>query len=85
MAPFFIPILALIASMIILKSKDENDFNSYLIKIFLFGIVLITFTEVCSKYAGINLKINFLLAFSPILLSAIILFYIIKKLEFKND
>ena len=83
--PFFIPILALIASMVILKSKDEHDFNSYLIKIFLFGVVLITFTEVSSKYAGINLKINFLLAFSPILLSAIILFYIIKKLEFKND
>ena len=59
--------------------------NEPVIKIFLFGVVLITFTEVSSKYAGINLKINFLLAFSPILLSAIILFYIIKKLKFKND
>ena len=82
--PFFIPALVLIASLLILKSRNDEGFNNYLLKIFIFGIALIVCAEVSLKYAGISSLINCLLFFSPFIFSIIIFIYIKKKLQFKK-
>ena len=82
MLPLFIPALALIASLIILKSRDEYKFGNYLTKVFLFGVVLIILTEVCIKYIGMNVLINISLVLSPFLCFFAIYFYIIRKLQY---
>tara|TARA_B100000787_G_scaffold27466_1_gene18171 strand:+ start:698 stop:1813 length:1116 start_codon:yes stop_codon:yes gene_type:complete len=84
MLPFFIPTLALVASLLILKTRNNEGFNQYLFKVFIFGIALIICAEVSLKYIGISLLVNYFLLFSPIIIFTLILFYINKKLQFRK-
>ena len=84
MLPFFIPTLALVASLLILRTRNNEGFNRYVSKIFIFGIALIICTEVSLKYVGINLLINYFLLFSPIIFFILIFIYIMKQLKFKK-
>jgi lipopolysaccharide export system permease protein len=84
MLPFFIPTLALVASLLILRTKNNEGFNKYLLKIFIFGITLIICAEVSLKYVGISFLINCFLLFSPIIFFTLILLYFMKQLQFKK-
>jgi len=84
MLPFFIPVLGLVASLLILKSRNDEDFNKYLIKVFILGIALIVSAEVSLKYIGNNIFINYLLVFSPIIIFTFIVVYIKRKLKFNK-
>ena len=78
--PFYIPVLSLICSLLLIKSK-KIYFNKILI--FLYGFLLLIFTELAVRYTGLNQ--NTLLAFLILPFSLLILFYIFLKYKFSKE
>ncbi len=79
-APFFIPLIALIASILILKSKDSSNYSKFRIKVFLYVLSIIIFSEISLKYAGINKLSSLIFLLSPLIIFLINYILIFKKL-----
>ena len=79
-APFFIPLIALIASILILKSKDSSNYSKFRIKVFLYVLSVIIFSEISLKYAGINKFSSLIFLSSPLIIFLINYILIFKKL-----
>jgi lipopolysaccharide export LptBFGC system permease protein LptF len=71
-SPFYIPVFVLISLLIILRSKDQHNYNLYILKIFILGISTIIFSEISVKFIVSDLYKNF-----PIIIMPFILFMII--------
>ena len=66
--PLYLPLLALIACFLILKSKDNSEYTNFKFKLFLTGIVFLIISEVSIRYAGLNNKYNLIFILTPIIL-----------------
>ena len=73
--------LTLIASLIIIKSKDDYEFFKYKIGLFVFGIMTIIISEISIRYASSNILENIYLVSLPILLFFFIYIYFKVKLR----
>ena len=71
--PLYIPLLAIISSFLLIRSKNSSGYSGFKIKIFVFGVILISCSEIFTKFFSYNLNKSFLLMMTPILLS--IFFY----------
>ena len=78
--PFYIPVLSLICSLLLIKSK-KIYFNKFII--FLYSFLLLIFTELAVRYTGLNK--HTLLAFLILPFSLLILFYIFLKYKFSKE
>ena len=81
--PFYLPVLSLIASLIIIKSKDDYKFSKYKFILFIFGVIVILISEISIRYSSANILQNIYLTSLPILLFISIYFYLIKKFDFQ--
>jgi len=81
--PFYLPLLSLIATFIIIKSKDSYNYHKLQFFLFFIGTVIIIISEVSVRYTGIN-NILVLLFFAAIPIIFFIVFYLflISKLKF---
>ena len=79
--PFYLPVLTLIASLIIIKSKDDYKFSKYKIGLFIFGVTTIIISEVSMRYSSSNILENIYLVFLPVLLFFFIYIYFKIKLR----
>ena len=79
--PLFIPVVALIASLLLLKVKKRKSFNK--IGIFTLCFLVLLYAELIIRYTGLNQIINYIFLLSPFLLS--ILTYIFLKIKFSNE
>jgi len=79
--PFYLPVLTLIASLIIIKSKDDYEFFKYKIGLFIFGVITIIISEISIKYSSSNTIENIYLISLPILLFILIYIYFKIKLR----
>ena len=78
--PFYIPIVALICSFLLIKSKNKNIFfnkNS----IFIFSFIILIYSELIIRYTGISKLISLLFLISPLVLIPFIYFLLIFKLS----
>ncbi len=78
--PIYILIVSLISSLIVLRSRDEKNSNSYKMCLFLLGVVFITISEITSssiEYYSYKRNIFILLPFLLIIFSY--LFVLIKS------
>ena len=66
--PLYLPLLALIACFLILKSKDTQEYTNFKFKLFLIGIILLIISEVSVRYAGLNNKSNLIFILMPVIL-----------------
>ena len=66
--PFYLPLFALVACFLILKSKDNSEYTNFKFKLFLIGIVFLIISEVSLRYAGLNNKYNLIFILTPIIL-----------------
>jgi lipopolysaccharide export system permease protein len=66
--PLYLPLLALVACFLILKSKDNSEYTNFKFKLFLTGIVFLIISEVSLRYAGLNNKYNLIFILTPIIL-----------------
>ncbi len=82
--PFYIPIIALICALSLIKSKKIylNKYSS-----FFYSFVLIVFTELAVRYTGLNSLILYVFLILPILLFLSIYFFLIFKFsgELKHE
>ena len=78
--PFYIPLLALIACFLLLKSKNSVGYNNYKFKIFFVGIVFISISEIAIKFFSGNYYKSSLIFMLPFIF--FILFYYIFKNQF---
>ena len=66
--PLYLPLLALVACFLILKSKDNHEYTNLKFKLFLIGIIFLIISEVSIRYAGLNNKYNLIFILIPITL-----------------
>ena len=72
--PIYFPIFILSTLMLVLRSKEEEKFNSYKIIIFLIGVMLIIFSEISVKFLKINLYENIIFLLLPLFIFFILRF-----------
>ena len=71
--PLYIPVLALICSLLLIKTRKKY-FNNFFI--FSYGFMTILFTELAVRYTGINNIILFIFILLPFLLLVTLYFYL---------
>tara|TARA_B100001250_G_scaffold361740_1_gene339977 strand:- start:3217 stop:4347 length:1131 start_codon:yes stop_codon:yes gene_type:complete len=77
--PFYIPVICLIACMLFMNNKFSKFYIIFRGIIFIFGFVVIFFSEIMIKYSGINNIQDLIIFMSPILLFLIIYLFMLKK------
>jgi lipopolysaccharide export system permease protein len=78
--PFYIPVLILIALLIILKSKEDSGHNILKSITYIFGLIIIIFSETTIRFIDDNLLQN--VKFSLIPLFLIIITYLFYSYNF---
>ena len=78
--PFYIPVLALICSLMLIKSKSFY-YNKYLI--FSYNFIVLLFTELAVRYTGINSSARIMFIILPLIL--ILFFYSYLFLKFSKN
>ena len=73
--PFFIPVIALISSLLLIKTKKNIFLNK--ISIFTYSFFTLLYSELIIRYTGLNNLINLFFFLSPIILSIFFYYYLI--------
>ncbi len=81
--PLYIIILSLICSLIILKSKFTKLQNLFKFLLFIFGFVIIIFSELSYKFISSDLQTEFLFIILPIIFIFLFYLYILIKTNFR--
>ena len=76
--PFYIPLLALICGLLLIKSKNSQGFTKYKFKIFATGVVIISMSEISNKFYSLNLIQSLMILLIPFLLF-VLFYYFFKK------
>ena len=79
--PLYNTFLITISLLLILKSKNNQTFNTNKIKIYSLGFISIIFVELSSKFVNTNLIQNIILAMMPIFFLMITYLFILKSLK----
>jgi len=84
--PLYIPLIALISSLLVLRSKDSFNFNIFKNIIFGIGIILIILSEITVKYFSSNMINNVLFLLLPLFLFIIIYsyFFILRERKYNR-
>ena len=77
--PFYIPLLALIGSLLLIKSKNSQGFSNYKFKIFALGVVTISLSEITTKFYSANFNESFLIFIVPFIIFLILYLYLKKQ------
>ena len=64
--PIYIPLIALIASILILRSKNSHKYSIFKVYIFTSGVFFLILSQITLKFAGINSLYNILFLIIPI-------------------
>ena len=79
--PVYIPLLALIASIVILKSKDFWQYSNFKFILFINGFITISISEISIRYVGDNKLNNLIFIILPLLLFFTNYLYLSKNLK----
>ena len=77
--PLYIPLLAIVSALLLIKSKNSSGYSRYKILIFILGVILISFSEILTKFFSYDFNKSFLLMIVPILISTIFYFLFLKQ------
>ena len=81
--PFYIPLLALIGGLLLIKSKNSQGFSRYKFKIFSTGVIIISISEISIKFYSANMYESFFILMTPFILFFLFYLSFIKKLNWK--
>ena len=79
--PIYIPLLALIASIVALKSKDFWQYSNFKFILFMNGFITISISEISIRYVGDNKLNNLIFIILPLLLFFTNYLYLSKNLK----
>jgi len=82
--PLYLPLMALVACFLVLKSKDSHEYTNFKFKLFFIGIVFLIISEMSIRYAGLNNKNNLIFVLMPIILFFLLRQIFNNKLSFKK-
>ncbi len=82
--PLYLPLLLLITTFLILKSKENKHYKKYKINIFVIGILIIIISESSLKFIQPNFYGNIKFILLPIILIFFSYIYLISKLRIKK-
>ena len=78
--PFYIPVLAVIATLVILDAKNSYNYNLRRLYLFLLGFSVLVFGEISVKYTSANIQTNLSFVLVPVILFIIVnLFFNMKS------
>lgn len=78
--PFYIPVLSLICSLLLIKSK-KNFFQN--LRVFCYSFLILLFTELAVRYTGLNSLVLYIFVFLPFSLFFLLYTFLIYK--FSNE
>ncbi len=79
--PFYIPIISLLCSFLIVRSNKKRNFFLNKYTIFIVSFLILLYAELIVRYTGISELINILFFISPLILIPIIYLLLIYKLS----
>ena len=79
--PLYIPLLGLICCILILKSKDEIDYNKIRIVLFSFAFLVVVISEISLRYSGTSTLGTMFFTLFPVIIFTLIYFNLNKKLS----
>ncbi len=79
--PFYIPIIALICSFLLIRTQSKKNIFVNKYSIFFYSFLILLYSELIIRYTGISKLIGTLFVISPFILIPIIYFYLIYKLN----
>ncbi len=77
--PLYIPLLAIVSALLLIKSKNSLGYSRHKIIIFITGVILISLSEILTKFFSFDLYKSFLLMVFPIIISVILYFLFYKQ------
>ncbi len=75
--PFYIPVISLIASFLLIKPKKNIFFNK--ISVFIYCFLILLYAELIIRYTGINQVAFNLFIFSPIIMASIFYYFLLNQ------
>ena len=79
--PFYIPLLALIGSLLLIKSKNSQGFSTYKFKVFALGVVVVSVSEISTKFYSANFSESSIIFMIPFIVFSFL--YLFLKKQFK--
>ena len=79
--PFYIPVLILISTCLILYSKESINYSRYRLVMFLIGLLTIIFSETTLKFVQNTFVLNVKLIFIPLIILTILYLLILIKTQ----
>ena len=79
--PFYIIVMAIIGSTLILKSEQESNFSKFKMLIFMTGIIFIIISQITSNFIDDLDFVNFLFMSIPFISSILFYFLILRKIK----
>ena len=79
--PFYIPILILISTCLIIYSKESINYSRYRIFMFLIGLLIIIFSETTLKFVQNTFTFNLKLAVIPLIIISMLYLVILFKTQ----
>ena len=79
--PFYIPLLALIGSLLLIKSKNSQGFSKYKFKVFALGVATISLSEITTKFYSANFNESFPIFLAPFIIFLILYLFLKKQLR----
>ena len=84
-SPFYILIVSLIASLLIIRSKNDFSYSRFKFITFLAGILFIIFAEISIEFITDDLFKNSILVAFPLIITFMMYFYLKSKSKFINS
>tara|TARA_Y100001980_G_C14463962_1_gene245358 strand:- start:136 stop:894 length:759 start_codon:yes stop_codon:yes gene_type:complete len=81
--PFYIPLLALISGLLLIRSKNSQGYSNYKFKIFIAGVTIISLSEISTKFYSANISESLSILLMPFILFFLIYLFFIKEFNLK--
>ena len=83
--PLYIPVLMLITMLLITHSKEKVNYSKHRFFIFLFGFLIIIFSESTLRFIDTSFYNNFLLSLIPVIITIFLYLYFFIKFNFRKS
>ncbi len=81
--PIYLPLLALIGGLLVIKSKNSERYTNYKLRIFILGVTAISLSEISTKFYSINFFETSIIFLIPFILFILIYYFFLKQFDFK--
>ena len=81
--PIYLPLLALIAGLLVTKSKNSERYTNYKLRIFILGVTAISLSEISTKFYSTNFFETSIIFLIPFILFISIYYFFLKQFDFK--